>query len=309
MQHERRDLPFAVVTPRSLDLVAIRRRPSRHVTPVAALRLRLAAVLVNLAIGIAAIAVPLGAGVGVAKLVGRRRRTDADATPHTHDAGTSPDPDAGAGQAMSAWQTRLDAIAQGRIARVATGFRRRLLGLLQSTRGQRALNAVAAMLALRHRERRSPGFRILGLRRVDVSTGDPPRREQELVRNVTRSSWQAFCRQALPPKKQRLAANDHLQAQLRIARERHPDDPRARHAEQARVYREHRIDPTRSSCMPVYLRIVLVGLIDLPLPWSPLKQSLPDRLAGLVVVERHRGQQTREAQRERIAGRLRRRSR
>jgi hypothetical protein len=74
---------------------------------------------------------------------------------------------------------------------------------------------------------------------------------------------------------------------MREARRRYTNDDQARQEAFARIYAKHQ--PATPNMWGCWLRLLLSLAVDLPAPWSPLKQGLPDRLAGTVVVLERRG--------------------
>jgi hypothetical protein len=161
---------------------------------------------------------------------------------------------------------------------------------LRQPRVKLALDVLALATPLLRKERRSPGFRLLGLRRVDLRTGGDPTRAQQVLRAATRATWRALCRAALPIAEPRVSPeHDARRVQLQAARQRYREDPDALQEELARIHKESSVKPLQTSCLPVLVRTALVAAIDLPLPWSNFKQALPDRLAGTAIVRDDRG--------------------
>jgi hypothetical protein len=145
------------------------------------------------------------------------------------------------------------------------------------------LTALAA--ATFAKQRRSPGFRVLGLRLVDVRTGGELSRQQEIIRATTRQVWRALCRRLVPmPKPPASPEQEKLRSQMEAARIRCAGDPDTLQREVIRIHRENKVQPLRISCLPALARPLLVAAIDLPAFWSPLKQSLPDRLAAVATI-------------------------
>jgi RDD family len=152
-----------------------------------------------------------------------------------------------------------------------------------------ALELISIGLPLRRTERRSLGFRLLGLRLVDARSGGEPTRRQRLVREILRRLWGAVHRRLLPVKTPAVPAEkEQLQAEIAAAHRAHADDQQALQQALMRVYRENRISPIRASWLPPLLwllaRVPLIAAISVPMPWSPLRQSLLDWLTGTVVV-------------------------
>jgi RDD family len=127
---------------------------------------------------------------------------------------------------------------------------------------------------------RGPGARLLGLRRVDAWTGEPPGRRSRLVRFAVVEGWKELSYRINGPadrRRDRLMAE--LEPQLDEIQRRHPHDPEARRRAMADLYKRN------GSCMRIALRVLLIGLApELPALWSARKQGVADRLAGTVVV-------------------------
>jgi hypothetical protein len=129
------------------------------------------------------------------------------------------------------------------------------------------------------------GFRLLGLRLVDMRSGDKPTRRQRLARTLTHRLWQALHQRLLPLREPAAALDqEKMRSETAAARSAHADDEEALQQALMRVYRDNRADPVRTSCLPVLARLPLAAAINIPMPWSPLNQSFVDRLSGTVVV-------------------------
>ena len=161
--------------------------------------------------------------------------------------------------------------------RVPAAFRR----VGESRGGRLALEAASLPLEIRWRNWRSPGMRALGLRRADARTGGPisvrravVRRavltaSHELTRAAQRRSWERF------RERQR-----RMKADLELARLHHPDDREARERAMREAFRRHRVTPWGS-----FVRAWLGSApLYLPALWSERNQTLPDLVAGIVVV-------------------------
>lgn len=215
---------------------------------MASLRRRFAASLLNLLVGIAALMSLVAAGVWIFRVV-RKRRVN---------------------------------------LKLFRGLASRGAGIpvqLQSEPAKRILTVIVFAASALTKERRGVGFRLLGLRLVDARTGRGVSRRQELVRAGTRQAWQVLCRRLMPvAKAQASPAHEKMRSEMEAARGRYADDQQALQRELARIYKENKADPVRLSSLPMLRRFPLIAVIDLPIFWSPLKQSLPDRLAGTVIV-------------------------
>ena len=151
------------------------------------------------------------------------------------------------------------------------------------------LNLITFAASAPYKQRqRSPGFRVLGLRLVNVQTGGELTHRQEIIRATTRQVWRVVCRRLVPaPKPQTSPDHERLKSEIEAARDRCTGDSDALQREIIRIYSENKVQPMRISCLPALARPLLITAIDLPAFWSPLKQSLPDRLAGIVTVRDH----------------------
>jgi hypothetical protein len=226
---------------------ALRRRAGVQLAP---LRLRFLAALINTAIALAALGLTLGAWVLVAGRVLDRR---------------SP--------------------RRGR-PRSEAGDARALAARLQATRTQLVFRLVGLGVTLVATGHRSPGFRGLGLRRVDARSGREVTRRQELVSNATRDAWRIMTNRLFAAANvQDSLDRQKMHSEMEAARRQHGDYREALQGAMTRIYTTNKVDP-RASCLRVLLRFLLAMSIELPV-WSSLKQSLPDRLAGtIIVVER-----------------------
>jgi hypothetical protein len=129
---------------------------------------------------------------------------------------------------------------------------------------------------------RSPGARLLGLRRVDVHAGGPVPIRSALVTYGVRTAWRESTRRLLAPiekrSSQRAAA---FRAQAREIRRPHAGD---RETKQRALAEESRADGR--NCLTLLVPAVIsVVAMQAPALWSPLKQTIPDRLAGIAVIK------------------------
>lgn len=148
-----------------------------------------------------------------------------------------------------------------------------------------ALHLITFAVSASYKQRRSPGFRLLGLQLVDARTGGELSRQQEVIRHITRQAWSLVCRQLIStPKVQASLDHERLKSEIQAAQDRCAGDSDALQHEIIRIHSENKVHPARISCLPALVRPLLIAAIDLPAFWSPLKQSLPDRLAGIVTI-------------------------
>jgi hypothetical protein len=151
----------------------------------------------------------------------------------------------------------------------------------ESRRWQIALSVGVVPIEVRMRNWRSPGMRVMGLRRADARTGGPVTVRSLLVRKAVVTAWQDLVRRALRPSDERFRERGKLmRADLEEARQRLADDPEALDRARREITKRYRVTPwifcSRGllSSTPLYL----------PALWSERNQTLPDRLAGIVVV-------------------------
>jgi RDD family len=71
------------------------------------------------------------------------------------------------------------------------------------------------------------------------------------------------------------------QAEIKEVRRIHEGDEEAQRRAMTDVFRRHDVSPLRS-CLPPLVPVALQYLLAV---WSPLNQTLPERIAGIVVVE------------------------
>lgn len=133
---------------------------------VASVRARLVAALVDVAVVILAAAVVVGLGVATAVVYGRVPGDDDEDEANEGEAGAdedvSPPGSPGHDDGLSDPRDRARRIQPETVT-----------GLLKSPVVRSALSGAALGLSISTRNRRSPGFRVVGLRRVDARTGGP----------------------------------------------------------------------------------------------------------------------------------------
>lgn len=233
-------------------------RRRRKVRP-ATLRVRLAATVLDTVSGLAALALTVGAAIlALGRLGGRHSEPDGP----LHAVSEHPPAEPVRAERQAKVQRSADALAK---------------------RIKLAAQLLALLSMLRRAERRSLGFRLLGLRLVDVRSGGEPTRRQRLVRTIARRLWQALHRRLLPVRTPSTTLDqEKMHAEIAAARSEHAGDQVAQQHAVMRIYREHRVD-TRGSCLAAIARLPLIAAIDIPMPWSPLAQSPVDWLSGTVV--------------------------
>ncbi|HTU87449.1 MAG TPA: RDD family protein [Solirubrobacteraceae bacterium] len=151
-----------------------------------------------------------------------------------------------------------------------------------SPRWNPVIRAVAAGAAVPSRNWRSPGYRRLGLRRVDVRTGGPLSVRNALVRDLVIGASAQLRSALIKPWRARYEGRvEALQSEMERVRRTHPNDPAAQQEAMREAVERHDVSPARS-CAPA---LVGVALMQAPALWSPLNQTLAERLAGIVVVQ------------------------
>jgi hypothetical protein len=145
-----------------------------------------------------------------------------------------------------------------------------------------ARSAPALALAVARRNDRSPGAYAMGLRRVEQRTGAPLTLRSALIGEVTSRALQELSVSAIGRASARSsAAVDAVRPQIRALQSELADDPAARDEAMTNLYRENNINMF-SPCGWGFLSLVLVHAV--PVWLSPLHQSIPDRVAGIVAV-------------------------
>jgi hypothetical protein len=141
--------------------------------------------------------------------------------------------------------------------------------------------AASLPIEIRLRNWRSPGMRALSLRRADARTGGPVTVRSALVRKGVEMAWRELNRRAQRPFDDRFREDRRLiMADLDEIRRRHADDREARERAMTEVFKRHHVTPW-ASCGRGLLGGVLLQLSAL---CSERNQTLPDRVAGIVVV-------------------------
>jgi hypothetical protein len=225
------------------------------------LQLRLAATAINTVAALGALALTIAAGVlAYGRFAKRRSEPDGPLHAISDDPGAEP---VRAGRQFD-WQRFAEA--------------------LQTRPVKLGLQVLALAATLRRHERRSLGFCLLGLRLVDAHSGGELAPRQRLARAIARRLWQALHQWLLPVRTpQPPLDQEKVRSEMAAARSAHADDRQALQQAMMQVYRENRVQ-TRVSCFPAIARLPLIAAIDIPMPWSPLAQSLVDWLSGTVVV-------------------------
>jgi len=223
------------------------------------------ATLINLLVGILALVLVGAVGTGTYRTVRRRRHDTRNARP------------------LAATQNR-SAVGAGSNAR---GRRWKRLGAqVRSPSVKRALALLSFLIGVLHEGSRGPGYRAVGLRLVDAQTGGKVTLSQKVIRVGSRRAWGVATSCLFPmPKARPLANNEELQSQLKDARREHAGNQTQLQRALMGIYQQHRVEhPFRPALLMLARRLPLLVALDVPALWSPLKQSVPDKLAGTAVV-------------------------
>ena len=152
---------------------------------------------------------------------------------------------------------------------------------MQSWRWRLALLGVSVPIEIQLRNSRSPGARALGLRRADARTGGPVSVQSVLIRMTFETASRQLRRRVNRPFERRLAERrEIIEAEIAEVRRAYPADDEARGRASLDVYKRHGFG------LSVPFVRALAGLLPLYLPavWSRCNQTLPERIAGTVVV-------------------------
>jgi hypothetical protein len=158
---------------------------------------------------------------------------------------------------------------------------------LSSTRGKLGMQLFALTVAVLTRNTRGLGFRLLGLRRVEVRDGGPVGVRAAIVFGVVQNARKAVLDRAFAPLKHRTDARRRELADLapevaRLRRE-HGDDREALERATMRLYSEHGVNPL-SSCAWLLPRLLAAYATDIPGLCGARRQGMADQLAGTVVI-------------------------
>jgi 60Kd inner membrane protein/RDD family len=151
-----------------------------------------------------------------------------------------------------------------------------------STRWNLVIWGASAAVRVSIRNWRSPGDRALGLRRVDVRTGGPLSVRNALVeQSVVIASGQLRRRLMKPWLTRSQRRLEALLPEMKQIQREFADDREAREQALKAFYKRNHVNPA-ASCAPSLLGAILMYAPGL---WSPLNQTLPERLGGIVVVQ------------------------
>lgn len=195
---------------------------------VASLRLRFLAALVDAAVGLGAMAALVGLGIAGVVVYGRVRGDDRGQADH-REGGEQDQPDG-------------DGDGHGEDEPV--DLHRAARGAAQPSWLQAALPGAGSGLAVAGRNGRGPGFRALGLRRVDAHTGGAVR-----ARSALRGAWfdqaqQTAARQLFSSRARRERARiSVLRPQLGAVQRKYAGDPQARQKAIMDFYKTNEVTP------------------------------------------------------------------
>jgi hypothetical protein len=132
---------------------------------------------------------------------------------------------------------------------------------------------------------RSPGQRLMGIRRADAHSGGPISVQSAIVRAWSSSTMRMLLTELVRPLQQRGESRlQALQPELKAIQKQHQDDAETQERAVMDFYREHDINPLRS-CLPT---LFATAAPYLPALWTRRHQTLPEQLAGIVVVQDQR---------------------
>lgn len=171
----------------------------------------------------------------------------------------------------------VDGRDESRFGRGLAAFRR----FGESPRVGFAFEAALLPVDVRLRNWRSPGMRALGLRRADVRTGGPVTVRSALIHKAVQLAWRELTRRVQRPFDERFRERHaRMKADLDEARRLHAGDLDAQQRAMTEMVRRYGVKPWPSCARG------LLGAVPLYLPalWSERNQTLPDHVAGIVVV-------------------------
>jgi hypothetical protein len=232
---------------------------------VAPLRLRLLAALVDAAALVAGMAAVVGVGIAGAVAYTRVRGENGDPYPEAEN-GQGDDGD-------NEPEGIEDDIPRG-LAWLTPGR--------QSWQLRGAMWGASAALTIAGRNWRSPGFRSIGLRRIDASTGGVVTVRSALIGVLFGQAWQAawrpLSRSRVERHQVRLRA---LAPQLRAVERKHADDPQARQRARTEFYKSNAVNPARSCGWLVVGPLVSQVVLALS---ARAGRTIRDRITGTAVI-------------------------
>jgi hypothetical protein len=151
-----------------------------------------------------------------------------------------------------------------------------------SQRWERPLSAASFAFEIQMRNWRGPGYRLLGLRRVNARTGGPVSVHSAVVEWVWAHATSQMTRVLMRPQQarrdERLAA---FKAEMEEFERAHAGDHEAIEREQREAFKRHDLGLGYSCLVPIAPGL----LINLASVCLPPHQTVAQRLAGTVVIE------------------------
>lgn len=161
---------------------------------------------------------------------------------------------------------------------------RRLPEITQSKQVRIVLSVFTFVASVLLTGRRGPGFRIVGIRLVDARTGGPVSLRQATVRVSAQRVWPPLVRRFTSrPLKAQQARQQEMRSRIEALKREYGEDREALQLAITEAYRETQIRPY-TACLPALIPLLFSLAIQAPALCSPLRQGLPDKLAGTTVV-------------------------
>jgi hypothetical protein len=131
------------------------------------------------------------------------------------------------------------------------------------------------------RNMRSPGQRLLGIRRADARDGGAVSPSRAAVREWSASFMRAVLKEFVGPRQQRREEQmQALRPQMRAIQQQYQDDKEAQQEALMDFYKEHNVNPL-DSCWPVLFSMLAP---ELPALVTRRHQTLADLISGTVVI-------------------------
>jgi hypothetical protein len=151
-----------------------------------------------------------------------------------------------------------------------------------SPRWQRAGPVVSVIWAVGMRNSRSPGMRVMHIRRADAHTGGPVTARAALVSHVVGQAQSRLVKRMAAPRRERHEAQIRaIQDEIDAARRQHPDDSAAQQQAVTAVYRAKGVTPF-GACSPAMFAPAVLGVAVTIA--TPRHQAPSHWIAGIVTV-------------------------
>ena len=161
--------------------------------------------------------------------------------------------------------------------RGVTRAAQRLLDWTTTSRGQQANWTLSVVWGVAMRNTRSPGMRIMHIRRVDAPTGGPVTLRSAVRRAAFQLAWSRGAKRVTQPGFDRWKAHAaEMGDELDEVRRNHPDDQQAK----AAFYSAQRRGPVVGCCRTL---LALFAIQELPVAFTSRRQNLFDWVAGTMV--------------------------